>query len=377
MASLQRLLKESWTLVEDHADKLAGHFYARIFVLDPQLRDLFPIQMDAQRNRLLNAVVRAVQQVEDPERFADEHRALGRDHRKFHVQPEHHDVVRECLIDALARYAGEQWSPEYAQAWRDAYDAIAGHMVAGAAADETTGRPAFWHAEVLSHERRAHDIAVITARPFIHLPYHAGQYVAVETPYRPRLWRTYSIANAPRRDGIVEFHVRAVGAGWGSSALVWKLRQGDVIRLGAPMGRMLVDLRSTRDVLCIAGGTGLAPLKAIAEEVCRGNRIRTDRPRHVHLFFGAKTEDELYDLRSLMMLTKRHPWLTVVPAVSGDPDYAGRRGEIAAVALRHGTWRRHDVYVSGSPIMVRNTLNALNQAGIPPTRVRYDAFADL
>ncbi|MGH3646122.1 MAG: globin domain-containing protein [Micromonosporaceae bacterium] len=107
MASLQRLLKESWTLVEDQADKVAGHFYARIFVLDPQLRDLFPIQMDVQRNRLLNAVVRAVRHVEDPERFAEEQRALGRDHRKFHVLPEHHDVVRECLIDALARYAGQ------------------------------------------------------------------------------------------------------------------------------------------------------------------------------------------------------------------------------------------------------------------------------
>ncbi|MGH3646121.1 MAG: hypothetical protein ACRDTM_02940 [Micromonosporaceae bacterium] len=52
------------------------------------------------------------------------------------------------------------------------------------------------------------------------------------------------------------------------------------------MGRMRVDLRSARDVLCVAGGTGLAPLKAIAEELSRGNRIRTDRPRHVHLFFG-------------------------------------------------------------------------------------------
>lgn len=377
MASLQRLLKESWTLVEDHADKVAGHFYARIFILDPQLRDLFPIQMDVQRSRLLNAVVRAVQHVEDPERFAEEHRSLGRDHRKFHVRPEHHDVVRECLIDALARYAGQDWSPEYAQAWRDAYDAIAGHMIAGAEADAAEGRPAYWPAEVLSHERRVHDIAVITCRPFEPLPYHAGQFVTLETPYRPRLWRTFSIANAPRRDGVLEFHVRAVGAGWGSSALVWKLRQGDAIRLGAPMGRMRVDLRSQRDVLCVAGGTGLAPLKAIAEEVCRGSRIRTDRPRHVHLFFGAKTEAELYDMPALIKLTRRHPWLTVVPAVSDEPDYSGRRGEITQVALRHGSWRKHDVYVSGSPIMVRNSLNDLNQAGIPPNRVRYDAFADL
>ncbi|MGH2601978.1 MAG: hypothetical protein ACRDJ9_21655 [Dehalococcoidia bacterium] len=64
-------------------------------------------------------------------------------------------------------------------------------------------------------------------------------------------------------------------------------------------------------------------------------------------------------------------------AVRNEPDYAGRRGEITHVALRHGSWRKHDVYVSGPPIMVCDALNELNQAGIPPSRVRYHAFADL
>ncbi len=375
MASLSQLLKESWSVVEDRADRVAGHFYARLFVLDPQLRDLFPIQMDAQRNRLLSAILRAVQAVDDPERFVELHQSLGRDHRKYHVKPEHHDVVRECLIDALRRYAGDQWTLEYAQAWRDAYDAIAEQMIAGA--ESQKGMPACWHAEVLSKERRYHDIAVITCRTFSHLPYHAGQYVSVETPYRPRLWRTYSIANAPRRDDVLEFHIRAVGAGWGSTALVWKVRRGDVIRLGAPMGRMQVDLTSERDVLCIAGGTGLAPLKAITEEVCRGNQIRGAGYRQVQLFFGARRASELYDTPGLEALAGRHPWLTVTQAVSEESDFPGEQGDITDVALRHGDWMDHDVYVSGSPIMVRSALSQLNQAGIPPQRVHYDAFADI
>ncbi|MGH2604061.1 MAG: hypothetical protein ACRDJ9_32335 [Dehalococcoidia bacterium] len=70
MADLSRLLNESWALVADRADKMASHFYARLFIRDPQLRELFPIQMDAQRARLLSAVVRAVQAVNDPEKFA-------------------------------------------------------------------------------------------------------------------------------------------------------------------------------------------------------------------------------------------------------------------------------------------------------------------
>src|SRR2546430_11969457 len=108
MNSLSRLLKESWTLVEEQQDKLAGHFYARIFLDQPQLRDLFPVQMDVQRARLLGAIVTAVQTVDDPERFEEYLRSLGRDHRKFYVSPEHYDVVGAALIESLRAFAGEQ-----------------------------------------------------------------------------------------------------------------------------------------------------------------------------------------------------------------------------------------------------------------------------
>ncbi len=49
MGSLSHLLKESWTVVEGEQEKLAGYFYARIFLSNPHLRDLFPVQMEVQR----------------------------------------------------------------------------------------------------------------------------------------------------------------------------------------------------------------------------------------------------------------------------------------------------------------------------------------
>src|SRR3954463_11174783 len=125
MYSLSRLLKESWTLVEEQQDKLASYFYARMFLSNPQLRDLFPVQMDVQRSRLLGAIVTAIQSVEDPERLDEYLRGLGKDHRKFHVRPEHYDVVGGALMEALRTFAGEHWSYEYDQAWRDAYAVIA------------------------------------------------------------------------------------------------------------------------------------------------------------------------------------------------------------------------------------------------------------
>jgi NAD(P)H-flavin reductase/hemoglobin-like flavoprotein len=369
MGNLSRLLKESWTLVEEQQDKVAGYFYARMFLTNPQLRDLFPIQMDVQRARLLGAIVTAVQTIEDPERFEEYLRGLGRDHRKFHVAPEHYDIVREALLESLRIFAGQEWNIEYDQAWRDAYDVIARKMLAGAAAD---ANPPYWHAEVLTHERRSRDIAVFTCRPLSPLDYRAGQYVSIECRYQPRLWRVYSIANAPRKDNALEFHVRALGAGWVSSALVRRVKTGDLIRLAAPMGSMTLDRKSARDIVCVAGGTGLAPIKALIEELTRYNRTRW-----VHVFFGARDREDLYDLDELNQLADRYPWLSVVPACSEDSGFAGEHGNISEVLSRYGPWADHDFFVSGSAAMVKATLRTLAEMQVPSLRVKYDAFGDV
>jgi NAD(P)H-flavin reductase/hemoglobin-like flavoprotein len=370
MYSLSRLLKESWTLVEEQQDRLASYFYARLFLANPQLRDLFPIHMDVQRTRLLGAIVSAVQTVDDPERFDEYLRSLGRDHRKFHTAPEHYDVVGGALMDALRAFAGDHWSVEYDQAWRDAYAVIARTMIRGA--EEDSEQPPYWHAEVLSHERRSRDIAIFTCRPLQPMTYRAGQYLSIECPYQPRLWRLYSPANAPAKDNALEFHVRALGAGWVSSALVRRLRQGDMVRLAAPMGSMTLDRRSTRDIVFVAGGTGLAPIKAMVEELTRFNRTRW-----VHVFFGARDREDLYDLAALNRLAARHPWLSVVPACSEDPSFSGEQGLISDVICRYGPWGDHDFFVSGSPAMVKATLRTLAAMEVPSTRVKYDAFGDL
>jgi NAD(P)H-flavin reductase/hemoglobin-like flavoprotein len=367
MGDLERLLKESWSLVEEHQDKVASYFYARIFLSHPPLRDLFPVQMDVQRARLLNAIVTAVQTLGDPEAFDEYLRALGRDHRKFHVEPAHYEVVGGALIEAMRRYAGEQWSVEFDQAWADAYAVIAAKMLAGAEADPN---PPFWHAEVVSHERRSYDIAVFTVAPMAPVEFRAGQYLSLECPrIQPRMWRTYSPANAPRLDNTLEFHVRAVGAGWVSSALVRRLRVGDMVRLAAPMGSMNLDRRSTRDAVFVAGGTGLEPIRSLLEELTRYNRTRW-----VHVFFGARHRDDLYDLAELNRLAARYPWLSVVTACSDDPTFPGEQGAIADVVARYGPWNEHDFFVSGSGAMVKATLRTLAEMQVPSIRVKYDAF---
>lgn len=371
MDNLAQLLKESWILVEDQRDRLGRYFYARLFLLNPELRPLFPLQMDIQQDRLLESIITAIQSIDDRERFTEYLRSLGRDHRKYHARPEHYDAFGAALMDALRGCAADDWSVEYDQAWRDAYATISQHMLAGAEADRN---PPYWDAEVLSHERRGADVAVFTCRPLQHrLPYQAGQYVSIEAPrYLPRHWRAYSIANAPNQENILEFHVRSPGAGWVSGALVRRLKPGDLLRLAAPMGSMTLDHSSTRDVLCVAGGVGLAPVKALVEELTSFNRTRW-----VHVFFTTRHRDELYALTELYQLAARHPWLSIVPACTADPTFLGERGEVSELLNRYGPWTTHDCFVSGSAMLVRSVLGTLAGQDVPPAQIRYDAFGEL
>jgi NAD(P)H-flavin reductase/hemoglobin-like flavoprotein len=369
ISDLSSILKESWSLVEERQERLAMHFYARLFLSNPQLRDMFPVQMDIQRNRLLGAIVTTIQNFDDPQRVHADLSALGRDHRKFHVLPEHYKQVGAALLDALHAIGGDAWCLQYDQAWTDVYQLISDTMIEAAEADTN---PPYWHAEVISHERRGADIAVFTCQPLQPLRFRAGQYVSMECSYQPRLWRTYSMANAPREDGTLEFHVRAVGAGWVSSALVRRLKVGDMIRLAAPMGHMTLDPQSRRDIVCIAGGTGLAPVKALIDELARYNRTRW-----VHLFRGVRNRDDLYDRGHLDRMVSRYPWLNLVRAVSDDPGFgACEHGNVSEVVTRYGPWNEHDFYVCGPAAMVTATLRTLAKMQIPSTRIKYDTFSE-
>jgi NAD(P)H-flavin reductase len=224
------------------------------------------------------------------------------------------------------------------------------------AAADSENEPAWWLGEVVSHQLRGHDLAVLTirtdpAQPLRHVP---GQYLNVQVPKWPRIWRKYSIANAPRPDGSLDLHVRAVPAGRVSRALVHETRAGDTVVLGPARGTMVVDDRSSRDILCVAGGTGLAPIKAIIEGLIDAT---VPRPaRSISLFVGARRREDLYDVADLRRLESACSSLRVVPVLSHEPEFAGLRGMLPEVVRQHSAWQDSEVFVSGPPGMVRSIL---------------------
>jgi hemoglobin-like flavoprotein len=227
-----RQVRESWALIESQQEGISQFFYGMLFSLAPGTRELFPINMQAQRSRVMRAIVHLVQMVDRPDELMPFLRQLGRDHRKFGVVASQYESVGTALLSAIKRYSGRNWTPGVERAWAEAYTIMARTMLEAAAADEG---PAWWSAEVVHHHRIAWDLATIRVQPDYPVPLQAGQYMSVTSPQRDKLWRYLTPANAPREDGTIDFHVRAVEGGWVSRALVNHTNLGDVWRLGPPL----------------------------------------------------------------------------------------------------------------------------------------------
>jgi NAD(P)H-flavin reductase len=263
---------------------------------------------------------------------------LGRAHRRYGLRPDHQAVVGEVLGCAVP--------------WREVEEAAA----------RVGDGPVWWPAEVVGHDRAAAGIAIVTVRPWRRHPFRPGQAVPVCTPHHPGHWRWYTPANAPRSDGTVELHVRAVPAGTVSTTLVHRVRPGDLLHLGPPAD---TGLHLTGgDLLLVAGGTGLAPLRALVEQVAAA-----PDGRRVTLVVGARTVADLYDPIALDTLQQAHDWLTVVPAFSHDVfAEPAEQGDALTIGLYHHQ-PHHQVYVCGPPAMLTGTRLRLLAAGIPADRL--------
>ncbi|MEU0388068.1 globin domain-containing protein [Streptomyces chartreusis] len=360
------LIRRAMAEVTPVADKVTSYFYALLFVRHPDLRSLFPAAMDTQRDRLLRALLTAAEHIDNTDVLVDYLQNLGRGHRKYGTRAEHYPAVGECLIGALSKYAAGVWNEEMEAAWVRTYTTISQIMIDAAAADELRA-PAWWYAEVVTHDLRTPDVAVVTVRPDQPYPFLAGQYTSLETPWWPRIWRHYSFASAPRSDGLLSFHVKAVPAGWVSNALVHRARPGDIVRLGPPAGSMTVDHTTDSGLLCLGGGTGIAPIKALVEDVAEhGER------RPVEVFYGARTDHDLYDIDTMLRLQQSHPWLSVRAFIDQQAHQ-----QLPDAVRAFGPWNEYDAYLSGPPGMIRSGVDTLRDIGIPSERIRHDSVEEL
>jgi len=353
-------------------DGAMEYFFARLFAGHPDLRALFPYSMTQTRAAVFGMLCALAGKLDDEQETAQALAGLAIDHRKFGVLVTQYRPFFDALVALAEQVAGPAWTAEAAVAWRSAVDYFDAVMVV-AAADDARSRPAWWTGEVVTHDRRTDKVAVLTIRPDQPVGYEPGQYVPVQVPRWPRTWRNYSIANAPRENGLIDIHVRAVRGGMVSTALVRHCSAGDTVVLGAARGEMRVPSDPESALVCVAGGTGLAPVKAITEAAVAAQQ-GTARP--ITLYVGARRTRDLYDMADLEALQRKYPSLTVIRVAERDLDIDGRVGRLPEVVKSHPSYRDCDVYVAGPAGLISATRRALS-GRVRPDRMHHDSIEAL
>lgn len=239
-------------------------------------------------------------------------------------------------------------------------------------------RPQTAAATVTDVRELTHDLREITVRTEDVADFLPGQFamIAVPAPEGARpVERAYSMSNLPNGQGVWQFQIKRVPGGAVSPRFVDELAVGDVVNLDGPYGHAHLH-PGERDIVCIAGGSGLAPMVSVA----RGLADRGDAAsRRLDFFYGGRREEDMCAREFVDEVSPRLAHASLAEAISEEPsrDWVGSRGfihEVLAVAEIPDLAER-DIYVAGPPIMTDAVVRHLVlERHIPVDRVHFDRF---
>jgi len=206
-------------------------------------------------------------------------------------------------------------------------------------------------ARVHSLQRAAADVMIVKLRlpASERLQFLAGQYIDILLKDGRR--RSFSLANAPHDDELLELHVRLVPGGQFTEHVFSTMKEKDILRFNGPHGGFFLREDSTKPMLMVAGGTGFAPIRAVVEHA-----IAEDCPRPITVYWGGRTEADLYQRNIAERWAAEHEHIRFVPVLSelpADAAWAGRTGFVHEAAMADfPDLSGHQVYACGSPAMI-------------------------
>lgn len=222
---------------------------------------------------------------------------------------------------------------------------------------------------ITSLDMLAPDVLKVALRlpPTVDFQFMAGQYIDVIGPGGVR--RSYSLARAMASDRLLEVHIRAVNGGTMSNYWFAQAQVNDLLRLHGPLGTFFLRDPRDLDVIFLATGTGLAPVKAMLE--CLADAPVEARPRSVKVLWGGRVPADLYLV--LQAIAGVHEDIPVLSRAGNE--WGGARGHVQDVLLGLQPDLAHAaVYACGSEAMIHSARDALVQAGLPRQRFYSDAF---
>jgi len=214
----------------------------------------------------------------------------------------------------------------------------------------------------LAHDVRQLDLRLIEPKSIVFKP---GQFISFEMPHPKTghlVTRAYSIASQPSRSGVITLLFNLVPGGPGSG-LLFDLKSGEKIHFKGPAGNFYLREDPGRELLFVASGTGIAPIRSML----LANAEHPD-PRPATLFWGLRSQRDLYYQDELINLTKRTPTLTALTTLSRpESGWSGESGRVLRlIEERIASVTNLSVYLCGNSAMIADATTLLRGKGLCP-----------
>ena len=227
-------------------------------------------------------------------------------------------------------------------------------------------------ARIVKMERLADDVM----RLYLKIPdtermqFLAGQYIDILLVGGRR--RSFSIASAPHDNEFIELHVRLIDDGEFTGHVFNGMQEKDIVRIEGPFGGFYLREESLRPIICVAGGTGFAPIKSIIEHA-----IQENIKQPVYLYWGVRAQSDLY-LDELPQTWRERDNFYYIPVLSSskpEDDWQGRSGLVHQAVLEDfSDLSAYDVYISGPPAMVDAARQEFILKELPKEQFYSDSF---
>ena len=229
----------------------------------------------------------------------------------------------------------------------------------------------------------SHDVMQL----FLRLPaaedfhFQPGQYLDILLPGGRR--RSFSIASPPHDSKPLELHVRRVTGGEFTDKLFHDQTRDALLTIEGPLGQFMYR-ESPAPMLLVGGGTGLAPLLSILRHIIESRAAEPSQAlqRDLHLYWGVRSEHDLYARDTLEQLLskaqrlRKAPGLRYTPVLSeADVEWRGRTGWVHEAALQDiSDLSGFEVYMAGPPAMISAARQAFEARGVAPAQIFFDSF---
>ncbi|MEY4592457.1 MAG: hypothetical protein RIR18_1352 [Pseudomonadota bacterium] len=186
--------------------------------------------------------------------------------------------------------------------------------------------------------------------------------------------RSYSLANAPREDNMLELHIRKVEGGLFTTQVFETLKVKDILRFEGPHGGFFLREDSDKPIILLASGTGFAPIKAIVEDC-----LNKGLTRPMTIYWGCRKPEDLYMNELPVRWASEHSHIRYVPVMSDAGPAEGWRGRTGfvhqAVMADYADLSGHEVYACGAPVMIDAARkDFVGQCNLPEDFFFADAF---